>query len=119
MENAVKLFSQVCVAQSFQVNIGYYTSFCSYFITDSIKTIFLSVGLYKTTPLGTIPYILCGDLSGERSISLKISQNQEFLYELKMGCSLFNTLKIYMQYIDEFMQMQFSIVYLPKTAKET
>ena len=30
----------VYTAQSFQVNIEYYTSFYSWFITDSIKTIF-------------------------------------------------------------------------------
>ena len=73
--------------------------------------------LYKTTPLGTIPDILYTDLPGERLISLKISQNQEFLYELKAGCSPFNTLKIYMQYIDKFMQMPFSKVYLHKATK--
>ena len=35
-----KLFSQVYTAQSFQVNIGYYTSFYRQFITDPIETIY-------------------------------------------------------------------------------
>ena len=94
-------------------SISTFKAFYSQFsITDSIKT--LPVGLYKTTPLGTIPY-----MPTERLISLKISQNQEFLYELKTGCSPFNTLKIYMQYIDKFMQMPFSKVYLHESIKET
>ena len=59
----VKLFSQACVAQSFQINIKYYTYFYSLFITDSLKNyLFLSVGLTKktkpSTQLGAIPYIL-------------------------------------------------------------
>ena len=39
--------------------------------------------------------------------SLKISQNQGFLYEKKRAVHFLNTLKIYIQYIDKFMQMPF------------
>ena len=86
MESVVKLFSQACVAQSFQVIIRYYISYYSLFIIDSIKTIYFYLwGWQQTKPstqLSAIPYMLLPEICLVGcSISLKISQNQEFLYE--------------------------------------
>ena len=77
MENAIKLFSQVYAAQSFQVKLS---GILHHFITDSIRTINFYLWCIKlqqtkmSTQISAIPYVLYGDLLYIYTVHIYIKQ---------------------------------------------
>ena len=82
IRNTLKIvFSSLHCLKVFNINIKYYKSICSLFITDSIKTFYFYLWcctklqqIKMSTQLGEIPYII-GICRAGHSISLKISPN--------------------------------------------